>query len=55
MNECETCKELNEEKEIVTITEIKISGCYYNWYRDILYCPTCGKRITHKTESKVKE
>jgi NADH pyrophosphatase NudC (nudix superfamily) len=45
MSKCETC----EEKNDVTITEIKIEGVgYYDWCRDILYCPTCGKKITHK-------
>lgn len=54
MSKCETCEELNEEKEQVTITEIRISGGYYNWYRYVLYCPTCGKRITHKQKGKRK-
>jgi len=50
MNKCKTCEELNEEKEQVRITEVKISGLYYHWYKDILYCPTCGKRIIHRKE-----
>lgn len=54
MSKCETCKELNEEKEQVTITEIRISGGYYNWYRDVLYCPTCGRKITHKQKGRRK-
>lgn len=55
MSKCETCEELNEEKDLVTITGIRISGGYYNWCRDILYCPTCGKRIKRKTKGEVKE
>lgn len=55
MAKCETCEELNEEKNDVIITEIKIDGVgYYNWYRDILYCPTCGKKITHKAKRRTK-
>lgn len=50
MNECEVCKDLNEEKEQVTITEVKIAGWYYLWGCDIMYCPMCRKKITHKIE-----
>lgn len=62
MSKCETCEELNKEKEQATIVEIKIEGWYYLWCCDILHCPTCGKKITHsgkrikrKTKGKVKE
>lgn len=55
MSECIVCKELNEEKEQVTIVEVKIAGWYYLWGCDILYCPACGKKITHKTKKERKE
>lgn len=46
MNECTYCKELNEEKYPITITEIKVQGSYYNWGCEIKYCPHCGKLLT---------
>ena len=52
MSECKICKELNEEKEQVTITEVKIAGWYYHWGCDVMYCPACGRKITHKTGSE---
>lgn len=53
MTKCETCEELNEELKDVYISEIKIADAgYFNWHREILYCPTCGKRITHKKDIK---
>lgn len=48
---CETCKELSEEKNEVSISEIEIAGWYYHWHRPILYCPVCGKRIIHENTS----
>ncbi len=54
MAKCETCKELNEEKNTVFIDRVYIAAGYYNWRKEILYCPTCGKRITHKAERKDK-
>jgi hypothetical protein len=55
MSECEICKDLNEEKEQVAISVVKIAGWYYHWGCDIMYCPACGKKITHKTEGEDKE
>lgn len=53
MAECETCKELNEEPHDVFIDDIYImTAGYYHWRREILYCPTCGKRISHTVESE---
>ncbi len=53
--ECETCKELNKEPNPVFIDDIYImTAGYYHWRREILYCPTCGKRISHTTESEKK-
>ena len=56
MAKCRTCEELNEETKYVYICGIKIGAAgYFSWHRKILYCPTCGKRIIHKTESEDKE
>lgn len=53
MAKCRTCEELNEETKDVYICGIKIGAAgYFSWHRKILYCPTCGKRIIHKTESE---
>ena len=53
MTECETCKELNEESKPVFIDGIYImTAGYYHWRREIIYSPTCGKRILHKSESE---
>lgn len=46
---CETCEELNEETNDVYIDEIYIQRAgFYHWRREILYCPTCGKKIKHR-------
>ena len=46
---CETCEELNEETNDVYIDDIYIQGAgFYHWRREIIYCPTCGKRIKHR-------
>lgn len=43
-NKCTTCKELNEEKNEISIDSIYIqSAGYYNWHRVIKFCPDCGK------------
>lgn len=44
MNGCPYCKQLNEEKYPIEITEIRIQGSYYNWNCHIHYCPYCGER-----------
>ena len=43
---CKWCKELNEEKEKMTVDTIHLhpSG-YYNYYVPIYYCPACGTRL----------
>ena len=53
-NMCKTCEELNEEElGSVNISEIRINGAgYYNYHRQILYCPTCGKKLTGPRKTK---
>ena len=54
MTKCETCEGLNEEElGSVNISEIRINGAgYYNYHRQILYCPTCGKKLTGPNKKK---
>ena len=41
---CSFCKDLNEEKEDIKVTEIYISGAgYYGYGIPINYCPKCGE------------
>ena len=48
---CKWCKELNEEKEKITVDTIKLrpSG-YYNYHIPIYCCPVCGKRLNKYKE-----
>lgn len=48
---CKWCKELNEEKEKMTVDTIYLhpSG-YYNYYIPIYCCPVCGKRLNKYKE-----
>lgn len=41
---CKYCKDLNEEKERITIEELHLhpSG-YYNYSIPLIHCPNCGK------------
>ena len=46
LKSCPFCKALNEEKQPMMITEIRISGAgYYNWRCDIYHCPYCGELL----------
>ena len=53
-NTCKTCEELNEEElGSVNISELRINGAgYYNYHRQILYCPSCGKKLTGPRKKK---
>ena len=43
MDKCKYCKQLNEEKEEITIDQIEI-GCdgFYDYSCPIRHCPNCG-------------
>jgi len=43
MEECPWCRDLNEEKERIYVSEIKINGWAYNFGIPIIHCPVCGK------------
>ena len=47
MQECQYCKELNEEKNEIRVDEIYIygNGGYYGWRCPIICCPYCGKKL----------
>lgn len=45
MKHCEYCKDLNEEKEDIEISELFIQHSYYEYYMPIIYCPVCGKKL----------
>ena len=54
---CKYCKDLNKEKEKITIEELRLhpSG-YYNYHIPILHCPYCGKRLNkykHLTQEQI--
>lgn len=56
MEECQTCYELSSELVPVEISEIRIAGAgYYNFRREILYCPTCGKLIQYGKNRVIKD
>lgn len=44
MANCSYCKDFNEEKEEIGITELRLGNDgYYNYECPIKYCPNCGK------------
>jgi hypothetical protein len=44
---CKTCKELQVEKA-VEISGIIVDGGHYHWYKDIIFCPSCGCKVNYK-------
>lgn len=42
---CKSCKEFNEESEVITITEVRVQGKYYNYQCQIKHCPSCGELL----------
>ena len=53
MAECEHCKDFNQEKENIKVTDINVGGTFYNYDCPIIYCPNCGK-LLNKYKGKVK-
>lgn len=43
MNKCKYCKDLNDEKSDMEISQIVINGSYYDYEVPIKFCPNCGK------------
>jgi hypothetical protein len=39
---CKYCKDFNNEKEKIQISQITIKGLYYNYDCPIKFCPNCG-------------
>ncbi len=50
MEECEYCKDFNEESGHMEITEIAIKGTYFFYDCPIRYCPNCGKLLVRLQE-----
>ena len=43
---CNTCKELNEEKERFKVSEIYIERAgYYSYNMPVIHCPVCGNML----------
>jgi len=42
---CKYCKDFNEEKEEMNMSQLEISGSYYNYECPINFCPNCGLKI----------
>ena len=43
---CNTCKELNEEKERIKVSEIYIERAgYYSYNMPVIHCPVCGNML----------
>ena len=46
MKKCKYCKDFNEEKEDIQITQLEIgTDGYYNYECPIKYCPNCGMML----------
>lgn len=55
---CQRCIDLNEAKEAVTVSEVRIAGSFYHYFMFVRYCPECGRKLnkySNKTEVKTNE
>jgi hypothetical protein len=55
--DCTYCRDLNEEKQTIEVSQVHITDGYYDYNIPIKYCPACGtilkryKRRKHESST----
>lgn len=45
---CIYCKDFNEEKEDIEISEVIVEGLHYQYHCPLKHCPNCGEKLKIK-------